>query len=675
MDLNPFDNVIVSEPRRIETPVSSLNKKPLDALVGHFDRLAEGGHPRAAKLASAQCVLSPTAGYGKSHLIGRVFKALRGRATLVYLRPFSDPDSCWQSILLKTVQEMRFPDNADMESGTAQEPNQLEVFAHGIIINIYINAFKSGAIRVDDKDAVIKSLKRLSLAKMRSRPEWIRGVLQKKRKLADLLSRQFRQAELTLNASPLSWLSVLIQTAYSPEDVNRRLVCLDWLKGGSVETAEAEAIGINANDRLSGSADMKQGNRACKNRVFDMCSLGGYYRPFVFCFDQTENYGRDPELAKTLGVVIQELVDYSRNAMIVMTVNQQPWSGSLEPHWEEAHRDRLARPFLELEGLNRRQGRELIANRLAAWDLGKKEISAFSDEDWLAGLFETPQLGVRQFLHECSRRWQVLKDRPPALPQIEDYFAQFVSRIKNRPRRLVYDPDILYWLVNELALPPGGRVEKYKSAKGYFTLRWKLKNRTIYFGFEPGANWSRWGAITRESRRCFESDKNCKSVYFRTPELKSIPGRWKIAPEIHAARETSLHIIELDRAAMAELYAAYDLYMAAVEGDIPFERDEVLGFLREQLHGFWQRVLEPEPQKWGGAVRTQPPAAADPSKSLVEKVREIMAHEKFLSLADLQNRISPPVSEQDVVDAGAEISEIRIHTSPEMTVFQWRPKG
>ena len=80
MEFNPFEDVIVSEPRRIEKPVKSLNDKPLRTLVQKFEALTRDPFPRAGRQPGARFIISPEPGYGKSHLIGRLFKELRGRA-------------------------------------------------------------------------------------------------------------------------------------------------------------------------------------------------------------------------------------------------------------------------------------------------------------------------------------------------------------------------------------------------------------------------------------------------------------------------------------------------------------------------------------------------------------------------------------------------------------------
>ncbi|MCP4106538.1 MAG: hypothetical protein GY749_13555 [Desulfobacteraceae bacterium] len=58
MLINPFENDIVSEPRRIEKSVSGLNDDPLKSLVHQFEELNKGQLPRKQKLSHAQFVVS-----------------------------------------------------------------------------------------------------------------------------------------------------------------------------------------------------------------------------------------------------------------------------------------------------------------------------------------------------------------------------------------------------------------------------------------------------------------------------------------------------------------------------------------------------------------------------------------------------------------------------------------
>ena len=188
MEFNPFDDVIVSEPRRIETPVVGLNQGPLEQLHDYFETLLKGDIPRAQKLDCAQFVLSPEAGYGKSHLIGRLFKSLQGRSTLVYLRPFGDPGTCWKSILLKTLQEMEFPESGATDVCIPGEVNQLEAFCHGVLVNLLIRGIQNEKIKVKNKESSLKVLSKSTLPHLRSYPKRIHQMMELRSRLADSMS-------------------------------------------------------------------------------------------------------------------------------------------------------------------------------------------------------------------------------------------------------------------------------------------------------------------------------------------------------------------------------------------------------------------------------------------------------------------------------------------------------
>src|SRR5262249_35785759 len=129
LDVNPFEDDVVTEPRRVSFSVKGLNDKPLNQLIARFRELRKGELPRKQIAADkAQLVVSPDRGYGKSHLLGRLFKKLGEEATLIYLRPFQDPQRIWSSILQATVQELERNGN---EAGS-----QLESFSKGVLAHV-----------------------------------------------------------------------------------------------------------------------------------------------------------------------------------------------------------------------------------------------------------------------------------------------------------------------------------------------------------------------------------------------------------------------------------------------------------------------------------------------------------------------------------------------------------
>ncbi|SMC65849.1 hypothetical protein SAMN02746065_106164 [Desulfocicer vacuolatum DSM 3385] len=589
--INPFENDIVSEPRQVEEQaVSGLNEKNLDRLLSRFKLLQEGEIPRKSKLPHAQFVISPQAGYGKSHLIGRLFRIISGKATLVYVRPFENASTCWKSILLKTVQELNFPDDVNYECTSEEKPSQLEVFAHGVMVSLITEAVKAGHIFPKNKNFT-NILQNLTIKDLKKS----HGFLKKMFCLIPKLADQVNQKGIRLYASPVSWLYVLFTSVYI-NNVKLRDACEAWLLGSSLDRDMALDIGIRNRDVPGFDMGNREAGEICKHRILDFCKLAGFFRPFIFSFDQTENYGKDRTLAKALGSVIQVLVDESCNQMTVITANHTPWNHRIKEHWEEAFLNRLSLP-MELEGLTRPQGMELIEFRSCSFNR-KAHDRLIGNQHWLEELFKVrAEVGVRYFLQKCSRQWDIVMGENSPSRNIDTYYLNSVEIVSTRSKNILFDPNTFYWLVHEVArVNPDVSIEKLGHDNAYFSLFWTMEGRKIYFGLESGSHWKRWQAVQRQSEIIQQNNKDAKTVFFRTPELKEIPGKgWQTAPEFLKAEQSHLHIIRLDRQQAAKIYGAYYLYLKAAEGNLPLTTQEVVAFVYEKLMWLWKMVTSPIP--------------------------------------------------------------------------------
>ncbi len=349
----------------------------------------------------------------------------------------------------------------------------------------------------------------------------------------------------------------------------------------------------------------------------DFCQLAAFYRPFIFCFDQTEAYGHAPGLARCFGTVVAQIHLLAPNQMMVVTANQQPWEETVAKHMETADKDRFVP--LPLEGLNRVQAEELVRMRCKAWEVPPEQVGAFLN-GWLGGKLPTERnrMGTRQFLQLCSMRWEetgtwwnaqdraVAQKRVASSPTLAGLLDRYADDLARKPRRLLFNPDVFRWLVEDVARDrPGWKVStNTKSVRDdLLPVMWTPpgEGRKVFVGFEAGDNWKRWRAILNEARACCVSPPvdragtmMGKAVLFRTAEQVPIPGvRWAVAAEMNAAKGSFLDLIELDAGSTAELYAARGLYLDAVAGDLPFAAEDVLDFLVKELEPFWQRIEAP----------------------------------------------------------------------------------
>lgn len=620
---DPFADRVFREPRQPHASVGGLNDRALSRLLAQFKRLTVPTDDTAAAPAIRQrrptepatLVVSPQPGYGKSHLLGRLFSALEGRATLIYVAPFQSPGLCWQSILLRTVQELNYPDRAEPVDTVLGEPaTQLDAFAHGVLAHLVAGLIEAGKVEHADPAGAAAWLRERPLESFAladpTHPwsNWLRAVFEH-------FHHEIEAQLIRAGVAPQSpgWLRVLFAYAASRPGDDVRPLCLGWFSGQTLEPAEAARLGLRAGEQTP--ADLPdQINELCWRRLLDFCQMAGFYRPFVFCFDQTEAYGHSPVLARAFGTAVAQLHLSAAHQMLVVTANQQPWEESVARYLENADKDRFAP--LPLEGLTRAQGEELIHLRGLEWDLSDEVIAAFlGDGRWLADRFPTERnrLGTRQFLQVCSARWNQSETwwkgsaaqaagtpGVPALPTLYDYLDRYLEETLGKPRRLGYNPDVFRWLVEEAVRgrPDFTPAVNAGSPRGYLPVVWNGHDEgagKVFLGFEPGDNWKRWRAILYEALGQCAPGRD-KAVFFRTPEQVPIPGeKWIIASEFADARRTFLDLVELDRNMTAELYAARTLYLDAAAGDLPYSAQEVQAFLAEELSPFWERVRRMPP--------------------------------------------------------------------------------
>jgi hypothetical protein len=300
LKVNPFEDDVVTEPRRVTFSVEALNSRPLEQLINKFHILTQEELPRKAVMGQkAQLVVSPDRGYGKSHLLGRLFQALGDQATLIYLRPFQDPQKVWSSILLTTVQELERPNQNGEQVGS-----QLEAFSKGVLAHVVADHMANGGVRRYPR--IQDDLNHLRTHPLKVLAPGSKALIDSmKSRLSDnaellTLAGLLRKRDVDLNGRGTAWLRVLAGYAFSPTDSPDRDAALKWLRGDPLEDDERGLLKLAVADNEGrGDSTAAQINDLSFRRLKGLCALASYYRPFVFCFDQTEFYGSDKDLVNS----------------------------------------------------------------------------------------------------------------------------------------------------------------------------------------------------------------------------------------------------------------------------------------------------------------------------------------------------------------------------------------
>jgi hypothetical protein len=698
LPVNPFEADIIREPREVTFSVPGLNDGALNHLIAKFGLLTVGELPRGPiPSPEAQLVVSPEPGFGKSHLFGRLFQAIGPRATQIYLLPFQDPERAWQSILLATVQELDRPSQQELH-----EETQLDAFAMGVLAHIAADFMVKGGVKDHDRlKQEIEHLRKHPLRFLsRNRPnrilvDWLKARIASRTdsiRLANLLKTR----HIDLQGREKAWLQVLTGYVFSEKDSVERYAALSWIRGDPLEGEEADALGLSAGDN-DGAVDAtaSQINEMSLRRLRGLCALSSYYRPLLFCFDQTEVYGSDTGLAKALGRCISRMHANLPNHLTIATTNANNWTADILPNMELADQARFS-DEIRLEGIQRGQSRILLAKRLQDFRLDDGVVDRFIDPDWLSSLFKAQQsIGVRHLLTRAAARFRELgrPEPPPKLPTIDEAFAVEVNKVRAKPALQQYNQDCLMWFAQVLSNGFDGVTVK-KPKNRYFSTHWEWKDRAVYFAFEGGDNNGRWRAMAKEAVELAAGGRKC-AIVFRTPDLKPVPGRrWTAARQIiDQACQKGLRIEQLSLEEVCELHAARELYSNALQGNVDFASKDVLAWLRARFRPWFEKYssvsnrptvkLPPEPprppkpprRKSSTSNAPKPETPSVPPRLSEIQLRRVVDHMKERLLDDINEVLnvlgSPSLREALLVEVEKH-PNLKAHPGPQTIYLQWR---
>lgn len=697
---NPFADQIVTSPRRAEPPIRGLNDSALHRLMMAFQRLLR---PQA-HAERAQLIISPAGGYGKSHLLGRLFREVGRRATRIYVRPFGDPETCWVSLLNGMVQDMLMPEKEE-HAGRFAAPNQIDALAHGIFGELLARLVREGDYRADPAEAAIHRLTTQTLEKWDlSDPgsawgQWAAQVLKdheaspvREARLTELLLQSFPEG-LSQNTRPQAWLRVLRRYACDRSDAATREACLAWMRGRTpVDAGEAALLGLLPSDGTDQSLGAHGRNEVARHRVLDLCALARLFRPFVLCFDQTEVYGRVPGMARTFGSVISDLVQGEGAHMCVITANSEVWTKQLEPGMDAAERDRIL-PAVTLQGLTRDQGRSLAHQRLRTVNAPEALRDRMLDDAWMEGLFARGQISARAFLQACEQRYDEVAaqlTKPNRASSLEALLEEAKAGIAASGLGSgQFRQDVFRWAL--LDVPSRGtsafEVIAHKTDALGFDVEWKARHKRRFFVLEDSTHATTWRSIAKRAEALrADADAPAVTIALRLPWHHDIPQpSWQSThPEIKVATHSSLCVVRVHQETMAEIYGTWELYTSACQADIPQSPEEVIRFAALRLDAWWTSLLGVEPVPAfapitvsAAAILSPAPSAAPAGgKTIASALNEIIARRLFASFVQIQSELSDavrrPVTLDEAVAAAQNMEDLRVYLHPNNAAFLWQ---
>jgi len=400
---NPFDEDRLNESGdfRPEWDVPALNASTSDWLLALVNDVRESPNVTAARKIA---VLLAQAGYGKTHLFGRVADALGGDVLFAFVGPIFEAQLTrpLQHIVWNVVEALFDPP----AGGGAPWIEQL-------LARLCRPSFEAYFSRLPDlqrtrHQTLWQRLQTDPLAAL----EVIKPVSEPAayRRLAESLAKSFPDLRSEIvRALALGW---------SPDaaDVRR------WLRGDDLPEQECARLGL--------SQDPPEPERVIEAVATLLQRVGV---PLVICCDQLEAVLKDPEVGPiNLSNGLVGLLHTVPNTLIVLGCLEDAWSVVISNKVHESFFDRVHKPQ-KLATLAPGQAVDLVRRRLMAWDGNQARGGTWPiDSESIVAYANARPRAPRALLQECRNaidEWLATGKEPIPLgnippPPFPDVFIQ-----------------------------------------------------------------------------------------------------------------------------------------------------------------------------------------------------------------------------------------------------------
>lgn len=376
---NPFAEDVCPGPYAVEEnhSVPGMNADILRQLTASIDERLGGGGGQPLLLLTA-----PRAGYGKTHLLGRLASAAGGQIVLVPLA-FRMEDT----ITLSSVAKRGLESMVRAETGRAGWTRLREACA-GVCASLLRRLIASGQLPCANPDQAqrvlagnpVEIFDAQGSAKLIG--DWIRRHGPSLRKpLTDLAGQSVAADSATLD----QWMLAMLQHAQ---------------EGGAASSVPL---------RILAADESRDGPVA-------FLRLLGLWRPVVLMVDHLDAYYRNPDAGLRIASLLLDMAEMD-GVHVVMSLNQDVWQATFGHHLPSAMEDRLTSSQMLLRGLGQADASELLRMRLDIADVTAEQRREFESFVDVPRYFLGRPLGsvsARGFLRHLARQWEVFQNTTPS---------------------------------------------------------------------------------------------------------------------------------------------------------------------------------------------------------------------------------------------------------------------
>ena len=383
---NPFRDDVFSSESSLPG-ISQIHEDAVQHCINAITSLSSGGRLGEDVTDPQQrgeiiLISSPLAGYGKSHLIGRVSRSV---LETVHSVPLSlSPDTCWEGLLSHVIDYQSCQVSSALPGAT-----RFEETAATFLLNLI--QFGLEAELISERECPSS----LSLANLSSN-----------------FSVFFDPASPKL----LAWLKkkvpVLQEIARIPQNpfdgLSKKDLCF-WGK---------YFIDFLASARRSPDIPVDISTAVCRERTLQYLRISVLSRPLLIIADHLDICHGSDTAGMEIASIITTIAERIPSCLIILSLNQDLWESVFAPKLPSAYLDRLRSEPLYLGSLSHKEAAGLVVTRLHDHGFPAHQAHRFSSAlakafQWEENAILYPRSVIRQareFWNECGDRFSDAAD-------------------------------------------------------------------------------------------------------------------------------------------------------------------------------------------------------------------------------------------------------------------------
>ena len=371
--MNPFADDVCAGPFGVEEnrSVPGLNVDILGQLTATIDeRQSSAGRAGGQPLL---LLTAPRAGYGKTHLLGRLAAAANGQVVLVPLAFRLEDQIGISAVAVRGLESM-----ARAESGREGWTKLREACA-GVCAALVRRLIENGTLPCANPEQAVRVLSGDPVeifdekGSARLIGEWVRRFEGQLRKP---MTEQTMKRVPAIPTALESWVDAMLNHA---------------LDGGMSRMAVLRAL----------AADESNEGPVTWLRLL------GLWRPVVLLVDHLDAYYRNPEAGLRIASLLLDMSEMD-GVHVVLSLNQDVWQATFGHHLPSAMEDRLTTAQMLLRGINETEAATLLRLRLQYARIPADKVREFTTFLDVKRYFLGRPLGsvsARTFLRHAAKQW------------------------------------------------------------------------------------------------------------------------------------------------------------------------------------------------------------------------------------------------------------------------------